>query len=411
MRPVSPALVGVAAVKDDSQLLASVEAYLTDSHNMPVFPAWLEARYEREVGPRVSQSLAGDTIKTAVVYNLLILGDLLLAPDVVGVACALHLAVVTPLMLAISAALRQAPPRWMRDVAGALLPLLMIGHIVAVYSLSRAPSAANYLYFVTMAALFANTTLRLDYRAARWAAVIALALLAAALTLFTHAPLGVAILQCFAFTLGALVTLDSNLGRDRQTRISYVQTLRDRMRVAATASEARRDALTGLANRRRLEEAASAIWRDGEASGLSPVSAILFDVDRFKAFNDSYGHQAGDLCLARIAECAAGALPGRDSVTARWGGEEFMLLAPHTRLDEAERIAERLRRAIIDLNIGHDYEGGPGRVTASFGVASVEISEDDFDALTAAADAALYEAKRSGRNKVTAAPTSIARRR
>jgi len=387
-----------------------VESALAESRNLPEFPAWLEARFEREVGPRAGQELARDTIKTAVIYNLLILGDLLLAPDVIAFACVLHLAVITPIMLLIVAALRRAPPRWFRDMIGGALPLLMAAHIIAVYALSHAPSAPSYLYFVTMVALFANTTLRIDYRAARWTAVITLAMLAATLMAFERAPLNVAALQCFAFILGALVTLDGNLGRDRQVRLAYVQTLRDRMRVAATASEARRDTLTGLANRRRLEEAASAIWRAEDAADLSPVSAILFDVDHFKAFNDNFGHQAGDLCLAKLAECAAAAAPGRDTVVARWGGEEFMLLMPHTRLEDATRLAERLRRAILDLNIPHNYMGGPGRVSSSFGVASVEVAEDGFDALTADADAALYEAKGAGRNRVVAAPMRIPRR-
>ena len=115
MGAASAALIGASAVKDDSELLASVESALAESRNLAEFPAWLEARFEREVGPRAGQELARDTIKTAVIYNLLILGDLLLAPDVIAFACVLHLAVITPIMLLIVAALRRAPPRWFRD--------------------------------------------------------------------------------------------------------------------------------------------------------------------------------------------------------------------------------------------------------------------------------------------------------
>ena len=155
-------------------------------------------------------------------------------------------------------------------------------------------------------------------------------------------PLSIAVMQCVSLGLCSAVTLDGNFGRERQFRLSYVAALRDRLRVAATDGEARRDALTGLSNRRRLDEASSAIWSGREPS-LSPVSAILFDVDRFKSFNDIYGHPAGDSCLRRIAACALAEMRGVEDIAIRYGGEEFMLLLPRTRLDEAVAAAERLR--------------------------------------------------------------------
>jgi len=138
-------------------------------------------------------------------------------------------------------------------------------------------------------------------------------------------------------------------------------------------------------------------------SGGLPVAAVLFDVDRFKSFNDIYGHQAGDLCLKRIAEGAASGASEVEGVLARYGGEEFLLLAPRMTLDEAQALAETLREKILDLDIPSDAFDDGARVSASFGVACVEAPQESFAALTGAADLALYAAKRGGRNRVMSA--------
>ena len=210
----------------------------------------------------------------------------------------------------------------------------------------------------------------------------------------------------------ARAVLGGDAGRQFRARAAVPTFLCQRLaRPAAGRCDRRRGAprrATGLSNRRRLDEATSAIW-SGREPGLSPVSAILFDVDRFKSFNDIYGHPAGDSCLRRIAACALAELRGVDDIAIRYGGEEFMLLLPRTRAEEAVAAAERLRVAIADLGIRHEGEEAEGVVTASFGVASVELGASSFDALTAAADAALYEAKRAGRNRVCAAPAGPGR--
>jgi diguanylate cyclase (GGDEF)-like protein len=186
-------------------------------------------------------------------------------------------------------------------------------------------------------------------------------------------------------------------------RRAYLLDLRHRLRVAEAGLEARHDPMTGLANRRRLEEVAAKLWAE-ETSHVSPVSVVLYDVDRFKAFNDLYGHQAGDECLRRVATCALEEIGAEDDVAARYGGEEFILLLPRTPLDEARRVAERLRVAVTALRIPHAGGAELGVVTASFGVASAELPQLTFEQLTAEADAALYAAKRGGRNCVLAAP-------
>lgn len=164
------------------------------------------------------------------------------------------------------------------------------------------------------------------------------------------------------------------------------------------------DGLTHLANRRRFDEALGQEWRRA-AREETPLALLLLDVDRFKRFNDEYGHQAGDACLRAIA-AAIGRPPCRPGdLIARYGGEEFAVLLPGTDAAGAAEVAERVRSAVEALCRPHagNAECG-GIVTVSIGVGSVRPSLDagaaGTDALLVAADLALYAAKRDGRNRV-----------
>ena len=162
------------------------------------------------------------------------------------------------------------------------------------------------------------------------------------------------------------------------------------------------DALTGLANRRcfdqTLEKECARIHRSD-----SPLALVLFDVDHFKLLNDSLGHQRGDVCLALLAGEMNRVARRTIDVVARFGGEEFAMILPNTNLEGARRIAEMVRRAVMDLNIPHPASPGPPYLTISAGVASAEGGQNTPDRLVAAADRALYTAKRQGRNRVIVA--------
>ena len=126
----------------------------------------------------------------------------------------------------------------------------------------------------------------------------------------------------------------------------------------------------------------------------------MVDIDHFKPYNDRYGHATGDVCLKRVAGIIADELRNERDLAIRLGGEEFLLLFRSTDMSEAGRIAERVRRQIENVAIPHE-ELGPGAVvTASLGVAACPVSCHSFSELLAAADSALYAAKRNGRNQV-----------
>lgn len=161
-----------------------------------------------------------------------------------------------------------------------------------------------------------------------------------------------------------------------------------------TISElARRDPLTGLANRRVLDEELNREARRGIRDGR-PLSVIILDLDYFKSLNDTFGHSAGDQVLMAVGRIlAAGVRPA--DVVARYGGEEFVILLPDTNLELGVQIAERLRTQLGTLPVADC----PRPVTASFGVATL-LPGQSADRLIERADAALYRAKANGRNRV-----------
>jgi diguanylate cyclase (GGDEF)-like protein len=177
--------------------------------------------------------------------------------------------------------------------------------------------------------------------------------------------------------------------------------------VRQRASLALMDGLTGIANRRRFDAELEREWRRGSRS-RSPLSLVLVDIDCFKAFNDRYGHLAGDGCLRRVAAELA-AVPHRAAdLAARYGGEEFALILPDLDPAGAARLGEAARARIEALAIPHDASTASPVVTASAGVAThYPCNGGSPQALVAAADRALYLAKRQGRNRVRSAAADV----
>jgi diguanylate cyclase (GGDEF)-like protein len=179
--------------------------------------------------------------------------------------------------------------------------------------------------------------------------------------------------------------------------------LRRRMRAESELQMlARTDGLTGLNNRRSLGEILELEWRRAKRS-QNVLSLLFVDIDRFKAYNDTYGHQAGDDTLAAVARCIADNIRRPADSAARYGGEEFIVVLPDTSAAGASLIAEKIRSAICACRIEHAGSEF-GCVTASIGAVSREPQmDDDMTTVIKAADEALYNAKATGRNKVSTA--------
>ena len=160
------------------------------------------------------------------------------------------------------------------------------------------------------------------------------------------------------------------------------------------------DGLTGIGNRRKLDDHLEVEWRRMQRS-KSPLAVLMCDIDYFKEFNDLYGHLAGDDCLKEVARLLADHCRRPGDLAARFGGEEFTLVFPDTDLQGAAQVAEKIRQAVEDLQIAHAKSGVGKYVTVSIGVASMIPSYDQNpDDLLHRADKLLFEAKAAGRNRV-----------
>jgi diguanylate cyclase (GGDEF)-like protein len=167
---------------------------------------------------------------------------------------------------------------------------------------------------------------------------------------------------------------------------------------------ARRDPLTELVNRKGLDEQLDALWAHAKREG-EPLALALIDIDHFKAYNDHYGHQAGDRCLVAVAEVVGQAARRPLDLAARFGGEEFVLLLPGPSLENAEKITENLRRQIVALNLPHQASPTAKHVTVSAGLVHIypQKSDRSIQGFIQLADQAMYEAKQRGRNRVSIA--------
>ena len=186
---------------------------------------------------------------------------------------------------------------------------------------------------------------------------------------------------------------------EREQRLLYLMTLRERVRAVQMEGISNRDALTGLFNRRALDahferlQAGPPDWQEDHA-------VIILDIDHFKIYNDRLGHLAGDECLKDVARLLLAEVADGRGQAFRYGGEEFLLLVRERHFAAAVALAERIRAALEARGIPHPGSSTGPVVTASFGVSRAEPGDARPDDIISRADRALYAAKHHGRNRV-----------
>jgi len=375
--------------------LENLEQFMSERRKSLRFPPCLEAEFERDLGARRAQRLCVNMCAMSVTYNAFLIGDWLLVPDQMTLAAILHIALITPAMFLAAWVISRNPRPAIREGVAATAPILIAVQILAVFLASRSPYAVNYQYLVLLPILYTNTIQRLPYQLALVVSTIIFVLYSAAIWVSPDIAAPVAIMAMTMLAACAYTTLAANFWLERDFRRTYLQSLRDRLRQEAAEEASQRDALTGLGNRRRLQAKLAELWTKDEGS----VALIMVDVDHFKSFNDRYGHPAGDACLKRVASCVLAELRTSKDLAIRYGGEELLIVFPGAQMEDALRAAERVRRGIQALGIPHEL-AATRIITASFGVAAAPASTVSADELIAAADAALYAAKRAGRNQV-----------
>ena len=202
-----------------------------------------------------------------------------------------------------------------------------------------------------------------------------------------------------------VIETNKNLEKDLHEKVQTEARLLYEKKLAEDVSDKLRtlttqDGLTGINNRRRFDEALYDEWYRAARISTS-LSLIICDIDKFKEYNDAYGHLAGDKCLTRIAHLIEDYARRTVDVAARIGGEEFAVVLPDTGCEDAKEIAEHMRLAIVELNLAHNDSTVADVVTVSFGVHTTIPEKDTLpETLVDFADKALYQAKKQGRNIV-----------
>jgi len=205
--------------------------------------------------------------------------------------------------------------------------------------------------------------------------------------------LPIALRACAWVLMGLTACAIAAAFMEKRSRIAFLET-------NLITLIAEQDSLTGTKNRRVLDEYLARLWSRAAAEGRC-ISILLIDVDHFKAYNDCYGHQAGDRALCRVAQTVQGFVRRPLDVLARYGGEEFVAVLYDVDGPRAKEIAEQVRRAVEDLRIEHRASRTCPTVTISVGVAAIEPTrERDPRGALQLADQALYDAKTKGRNCV-----------
>lgn len=191
---------------------------------------------------------------------------------------------------------------------------------------------------------------------------------------------------------------DTNKALEDRLSLSKTEISSLQQSLEAIRAESLTDPLTGLGNRKYFDRSIDTAVQNALANG-EPLTLLMFDIDHFKSFNDSYGHLTGDQVLRLVGMSLKQSIKGRD-ITARYGGEEFAVVLPNTALRQALTVADNIRRAVMAKELKKKSTGEIlGRVTISVGVSLLK-SDDDTDSLIERADSCLYAAKRNGRNRV-----------
>ncbi|THV22905.1 GGDEF domain-containing protein [Peteryoungia ipomoeae] len=361
-------------------------------------PAEVEDAYERAHGADRVTHLRRSILIGLIVYNIYNLTSLFLMADIQPTTVALRLGLLTPGSLLLFWAIRRVNAQWRER-------LLFVGMLVAALLppyllwLSNSVYASYTLGEFPLVLLFGNMLLVLRFRYALM--LTTTTCIAALLVVYTKQTIEPALLFPLTVQLvsGLFFTLYGNWHAERQRARGFLAQYDAENRAEEAEREgvalrdiSRTDMLTGIPNRRHLDEHLPGLFKDGEDHVL-----LMVDVDYFKAYNDACGHQEGDACLKRIAAALADFADRHQGFAARYGGEEFTLILPGDVKTGGAFLADRLVRRIRALSIAHPARpDGLSRITVSIGYAGTDETRE-MTALIEKADRALYEAKRAGR--------------
>jgi len=362
------------------------------------FPSQTEEAFEQERSQDRIAHFRHSVVGAIFLFNSFLLLDYFCIPWRFGLCVAVRLGIATPLALLCYAAVSRVGRR-IREMIFAFTPLPSMGCVLILYDRPLGYAAASQMALILMM-MYSINAMRPGF-AYTCFSTFALGV-GDSVFLATNPALDKPLAITFASLIwtAALLALASSYWQESQERRSYLL----RIQVQAQNTDLMRistmDALTGIANRRYLDNRLRTMWQESIAFG-SPISALMIDLDHFKKINDSYGHEYGDTVLCLVARALHHTLRGEQDVVARYGGEEFVAILPNRPIESARSIAERLRMAVGELTLPPGNTELHPHITISVGVASLTpAAGSNQTKLLRDADEALYKAKDHGRDRV-----------
>lgn len=378
-----------------------------------IFPERLERMYIQHYRKSRLKRFVWFGIIGLIFYNLFLIGDKAMLPDIFIEALLTRVFIVTPLLiLTIAGLFIKKIARFADLLAGGMILIASVS-IMYFLLISNSPNVNNYHTGLIILIVVANIVIRLRFKYAVFYTLLIFFLFvftANNIPLMNQETVNNSIMVLFTI---ACFTLIGNYQIENENRFVYLNSLLRRINASKLKESNKKlknisitDALTGLTNRRHfdivLANECKACCRSNKM-----LSLIFIDIDFFKNYNDNYGHQKGDDCLKNVAEALCQCIKRPRDIVARYGGEEFVVVLPETDSAGTMKLAEQVRASIEELKIPHGFSKVSDVVTISLGVVTLLPSgEKNFSELVELADIALYEAKNQGRNKVYLHPES-----
>lgn len=371
------------------------------------FPKVLETEFQEHYAQRYHSHM----IISGLLGILAILGtgivDPFWMPQVAGELWEIRAWTTGPILLLLLFSRTSIATRFMQPII-AFSANIFVGGLVALSLTASEPINHYYAASITMVMLVVFVLSRLQFGWGVLSASFMLLTMNMGFGFIGNASMQMLIVHNALFFISAMFSLLGCFLFERSLRQNYLQSrLLNFEKHDLEESNLRLqyltaiDGLTQIANRRSLDVSLVTEWQRALRK-REPIGLIMIDVDHFKLFNDTYGHQAGDECLRGVASALKDFARRPGDLAARYGGEEFVLVLTNATAQQARMVAERVRDKIVELAIPHQ-RSSHGNVTASFGVASLvpNARHNGPEALLLAADQALYRAKESGRNRVS----------
>lgn len=381
---------------DDGLQPIVVEREIASVGRRLVFAEPIETLFERGGRAARLRLITLTSLIAVVIYNLFLALDWFLLNDVFAMMAIGRICIFTPIVLGMLWFAHVRPSKHGMDIFSMLSGLLAILIPTIVMVQSDSSSKLDYQYTNALIIMFGAVVQRARFYYTLATLVSSVAIhfvIISSIETFDFANF----LAITMFYLTVLIHLSlASYILEYTERRSFLFALHATLLRDRIARAARTDPLTGLFNRRYLSE----FFESLHGSSPRTLLAILLDIDHFKTFNDSRGHIEGDACLRSVSACVAEVAAPSGGVTFRFGGEEVLVLVPEMDFGDGMRMAEAMRAAIEAAAIPHPALGVGRVVTASVGVAGAVAPDVVLDDLIAAADTALYAAKRAGRNRV-----------